>query len=67
VVSETDIRRAAYLVIQKHGESAEARAMLWALHFRNVDDISASDAWSQIAKVIPELQQLIAAQIQKVG
>jgi hypothetical protein len=67
VVSETDIRRAAYLVIQKHGDAAEARAMLWAVHFQSVGDTAASDTWSQIGKIIPELQRLIAVQNQKVG
>jgi hypothetical protein len=67
VVSETDIRRAAYLVIQKYGDDAEARAILWAAHFRNVDDITASDTWSQIGKTIPELRRLIALQNQKIG
>jgi hypothetical protein len=67
VVSETDIQRAAYLVIQRHGDAAESRAMLWALHFKNVDDIPASDTWAQIGKIIPELQRLIAVQNQKLG
>jgi hypothetical protein len=67
VVSETDIRPLAYLLIQKHGDGAEARAMLWALRYRNVDDIAASDTWSHIGKAIPELQRLIAAQDQKTG
>ena len=67
MVSESDIRRAAYLVIQKHGDAAEARAMLWAHHFLNVDDMAASDTWAQISKTIPELQRLIAVQNQKVG
>jgi hypothetical protein len=67
VVSETDIRRVAYLLIQKYGGGAEARAMLWALRFRNADDTAASDTWFQIGDAIPELQQLMAAQDQKTG
>ena len=67
MVSGTDIRRVAYLLIQKLGNGAEARAMLWALHFRNADDMAASETWSQIGDAIPELQQLIAAQDQKTG
>jgi hypothetical protein len=67
VVSSTEIRRAAYLVIQKYGDTAEARATLWANHFRNVADMPASETWSQISKMIPEIEQLIALQYQKVG
>jgi len=54
-------------VIQRHGDAAEPRAILWALHFQNVGDISASDTLAQIGKIIPELQRLIAVQNQKLG
>lgn len=64
MVSETDIRRAAYLVIQKYGSAAEARAEQWAQHFRNLGDTAAGDTWAQISKIIPELQRLLALQNQ---